>query len=175
MNPIFAENLIQVLTSDHELTYVKEKKHEEKKKATDEDQNMMAKRKLERIVYFMLGLVERSEFSQFLLDLLLTANLIVDNGDELSLTVDGFKFMLEDISSQIHILLLTYIRMRRNMTDHLKLIFQLILSNNKSYRINEEKEGLESDQIANILVELKQIGLIYMRKKKRFYITQLMR
>lgn len=110
-----------------------------------------------------------------MLDLLKTANLITDIGATWDLTVDGFKFMLEDISTQVHILLLNYIRMKRSDPNVLKLIFQLILSNNKSYRIIGDENEMNFEFVTQILMDLKQIGLIYMKKKKRFYITELMR
>lgn len=173
LNPIFGKNIIQVLTSDHKLTLIKEKSVE--KQDIGNLQNETAREKIERIVYFLLGLAGPDDLSPFLFELLLQANLIRQIPGDHDLTVDGFKFMLEDISTQIHILLLNYIRMKQSSPYHLKLIFQLILSNNKSYRIIGKDEE-ENFQIVNdILMELKQIGLIYMRKKKRFYITQLMR
>lgn len=128
-------------------------------------------------MFFLLGKTDISEFSPEMVELFLQANLISEGsyGENSDLTDVGFRFMLEDISTQIHILLLNYIKMKRSDPKVLKLIFQLILSNNRSYKIIGDEKEMNFEAVNKILAELKQIGLIYQRKKKRFYITQLMR
>ena len=192
INPIFAENLLEILTSDHELTLVKEKTSVDKKKQTQAEMNKIAKSRLTKIYYFMLELIGPGDVNPFILSLLKEARLIDEINGSYILTVDGFNFMLEDICTQIHILLLNYIKMsvcilkkgkefpeiqkkRMSNPQHLQLIFQLILSNQKSYKINETKSEVNRDDVQDILIELKQLGLISMYKKNRFYVTQLMR
>lgn len=172
INPIFAKNLKIVLSTDHELSLVKEKTTVEKNAPTQEELNISAKSKLQKIILFMLNIIKLEDMSEFVLSLLLESNFIEEKEGAWSLTVDGFRFILEDINSQIHILLLNYIKQKKSSPQHLQLIFQLILSNQSSYRIND---SVDQDSVIKILIELKQIGLIFMRKTKRFYVTQLMR
>lgn len=174
LNPIFAENLKIVMSTDHELSMVREKTTVEKKAPTQEELNQSAKLKLQKIILFMLNLVPVEEMSDFAINLLLTANFMEESEGMMSLTVDGFRFILEDINSQIHILLLNYIKQKKSNAQHLHLLFQLILSNQSSYKINESN-NVDQQSVINILIELKQIGLIYMKKTKRFYVTPLMR
>lgn len=166
INPVFAENLKKVMSSDHELSMIKEKTSIEKKAPTQEELNESAKSKLQRIIFFMLDIIPLGEMSEFVISLLLEANFIEQKDGGFPLTVDGFRFILEDINSQIHILLLNYIKQKKSSPKHLKLIFQLILSNQSSYKINESP-NIDQDEVINILMELKQIGLVFMKKKKR--------
>jgi hypothetical protein len=145
---------------------IKEKTSIEKKAPTQEELNESAKSKLQRIIFFMLDIIPLGEMSEFVISLLLEANFIEQKDGGFPLTVDGFRFILEDINSQIHILLLNYIKQKKSSPKHLKLIFQLILSNQSSYKINESP-NIDQDEVINILMELKQIGLVFMKKKKR--------
>jgi hypothetical protein len=175
LNLIFAENLMTVMTSDHKLSLVKEKTSSESNEPTQELQNETSKLKLTKIIFYMLNMITIADMSEFVVELLVASNFIEQNEDGHSLTVDGFRFILQDVSSQIHILLLNYVRLKKSSPLHLKLLFQLILSNKSSYKVNEENSVVDQDTVIQILMELKQIGLVYMKKKKRFYITQLMR
>lgn len=163
------------MTSDHKLSLIKEKTSSESNAPTQEQQNETSKMKLTKIIFYMLNMITIADMSEFVVELLVSSNFIEQNPDGHSLTVDGFRFILQDVSSQIHILLLNYIRMKKSNPLYLKLLFQLILSNKSSYKINEENSEEDQETVIQILMELKLIGLVYMKKKKRFYITQLMR
>lgn len=174
LNSIFAENIKVAISTDHELSLIKAKTTVEKKAPTQEELTEHAKAKLQKIIFFMLNLLPIGEMNEFVIKLLLESNFIEETHSGMSLTVDGFRFILEDISSQIHILLLNYIKMKKSSPHTLQLIFQLIMSSESSYKINEST-NVDNQMIINILMELKQIGLVYLKKMKRFYVTRLMR
>jgi transcription initiation factor TFIIH subunit 4 len=100
--------------SNLKLSIVKEKTTPDKKAPTKEMLNETAKAKIEKILFFMLNHVTVSELkSDTIYDLLLKSNFIEEQEDGHSLTVDGFRFLLEDIYTQIHTLLLNYIKFRK--------------------------------------------------------------
>lgn len=149
-------------------------KKSKKNPPTKEEISSFAVEKLEKIISFMLDMENNTDLSEFLQSLLLNSNFIEIRNNKYTLTVNGFRFILEDINTQIHILLLNYIKLNCSSFLHLKLIFQLITTNENCYKINEN-ENVNKDEIKVILANLKRLGLIYQKKKKRFYVTQLMR
>jgi len=109
LDRIFADNLQLVMSTDHQLSLVKEKTSIEKKPITQEELNQSSKSKLQRIIFFMLNMLEYNDMSHFVINLLQDSNLVEKKHDGYVLTVDGFKFVLEDVNTQIHILLLNYV------------------------------------------------------------------
>ena len=83
----------------------------------------------------MLNEIQQDDMTASVRELLVTANLIEEKDDSCCITVDGFRFILEDINTQVHILLLNYIKLKQQNPQVLKLIFQLTLSTENSYTI----------------------------------------
>ena len=163
LNEIFSNNIKLVISSRFELSLVKEKSSKENNAPSPEELIEHSKTRLSKIIFYMLNEINHSDMPDFVKSLLISSNFVESNGITNTLTVDGFRFILEDISTQIHILLLNYIRLKKTTPHVLKLIFQLTLSTENSYKINENSE-IDQDELIEILLELKHIGLIYMKK-----------
>ncbi|KAI2801660.1 General transcription factor IIH subunit 4 [Blomia tropicalis] len=104
------------------------------------------------------------------------AGLIESDNQDTLITAAGFQFLLMDISSQIWFFLRKYLELvgefNLNFIECLSFMFELnFLTLGKSY----STEGM-SDSIQTFLQHLREMGLVYQRKRKdgRFYPTRLM-
>nr|CAG4643886.1 EOG090X04KD [Lepidurus arcticus] len=129
------------------------------------------------VLHFMVGSQQQEGISQDAVRLLQHAGLMKKEDGENSLTItkDGFQFLLMDTASQVWYFLLQYLDTAPNkgldVVECLSLLFQLSFSVlGKDYATDGISEGL-----LLFLQHLREFGLVYQRTRKagRFYPTRL--
>nr|CAG4646190.1 EOG090X04KD [Macrothrix elegans] len=131
----------------------------------------------ECVLHFMVGSHQHDVISSDALQILQHAGLMrKENGEtQMSITKDGFQFLLMDTSAQVWYFLLQYLdtATSRNLdlTECLSFLFQLSFSTlGQDYSTDNMSESL-----LKFLQHLREFGLVYQRKRKagRFYPTRL--
>lgn len=132
--------------------------------------------KWESILHFMVGTELQESPSPTVLELLRHSGLMEGKtAKNLSITNQGFQFLLQDVNAQLWTLLLQYLikaeELQMDPVDVLNFIFMLgSLELGKDYSVSV----LTETQVS-LLKDLKDYGLIYQRKStsRRFYPTRL--
>lgn len=135
-----------------------------------------AANKWETILHFMVGTELDQTPSPGVLSLLTHSGLMEGKTPKtMTITNEGFQFLLQDVNAQLWTLLLQYLRMAESLqmdpVDVLNFIFMLgSLELGKDYSLS----ALSETQV-NMLEDLRDYGLIYQRKSssRRFYPTRL--
>jgi transcription initiation factor TFIIH subunit 4 len=135
-----------------------------------------AANKWETILHFMVGTDLDELPSPGVLTLLTHSKLMEGKTPKtMTITNEGFQFLLQDVNAQLWTILLQYLRMAESLqmdpVDVLHFIFMLgSLELGKDYSL----VALNDTQI-NMLSDLRDYGLIYQRKStsRRFYPTRL--
>lgn len=132
--------------------------------------------KWETILHFMVGTDLEELPSPGVLTLLTHSKLMEGtNPKSMTITNEGFQFLLQDVNAQLWTLLLQYLRMSETLQMDQVEVFNFIfmlgsLELGKDYSL----AALNETQI-NMLSDLRDYGLIYQRKStsRRFYPTRL--
>ncbi|ODQ80569.1 hypothetical protein BABINDRAFT_160832 [Babjeviella inositovora NRRL Y-12698] len=134
-----------------------------------------AANKWETILHYMVGTELNELPSDGVLQLLKHAGLMEGRAGAMSITKEGFQFLLQDVNAQIWTLLLQYLRVAESLqmdpVDVLNFIFMLgSLELGRDYSLS----ALSETQI-KMLEDLRDYGLVYQRKStsRRFYPTRL--
>lgn len=137
-----------------------------------------AREQWETIMYYMVGNMQTSAPRKTVLYLLQRAGLmqrIEENHSELNITSAGFQFLLQDVNSQLWVLLLQYLSMaeERNM-DLVEVLAFFFTVGSLELGTSYETAGLSPTQL-QMLEELSDYGLVYRpsRSAKYFYPTRL--
>eukprot|EP01132_Coremiostelium_polycephalum_P007571 gene7571-9307_t len=180
LNPVFQENIKKSLIDmKHSVLNLANNTNSKDvtRAPTIEELDQYSKTQWEKVLYFLSSDDDGgSSPSPLISELLLSSNLTKQNGENLSITSEGFKFLLKDVYTQIWTLLIVYlntIHSRGNKTrkDLLSFLFKLsFLTLGKGYLVSELSELQKS-----LLLELKQFGLIFMKSDSSqiFYPTRL--
>ncbi|KAN0022122.1 hypothetical protein ACTFIV_006550 [Dictyostelium citrinum] len=180
LNPLFQDNIKRSLVQVNQVIFSNNSSIKDNHKPPSiDDLDSYSKSQWEKVLYFLSD--DTVQPSKLISDLLLSSNLTKQEGDGLSITSEGFKFLLKDVYTQIWTLLIVYLddlekkkgrgggSSSRN--DLLTFLFKLsFLSLGKGYLVSEL-----SEQQKEYLFALKQFGLIYMRTDSSllFYPTRL--
>nr|SVE75697.1 EOG090X04KD [Daphnia hispanica] len=131
----------------------------------------------ECVLHFMVGSHQHEVISSDALQILQHAGLMKKEVGENQLTItrDGFQFLLMDTSAQVWYFLLQYLDTATarglDLIDCLGFLFQLSFSTlGQDYSTDSMSDGLQK-----FLQHLREFGLVYQRKRKdgRFYPTRL--
>ncbi|EGC36839.1 hypothetical protein DICPUDRAFT_31198 [Dictyostelium purpureum] len=181
LNPLFQENIKSALVEFDKVIFSNSSNIKDTNKIPNiNDLDNYSKKQWEQVLYFLSD--DAAQPSKFISDLLLSSNLTRrDQDGSLSITSDGFKFLLKDVYTQIWTLLIVYLndlekKRREGLTqgsrnDLLGFLFRLsFLQLGKGYLVGELTE-LQKEY----LICLKQFGLIYMKSDASlfFYPTRL--
>eukprot|EP01112_Ceratiomyxa_fruticulosa_P013940 TRINITY_DN3954_c0_g1_i1.p1 TRINITY_DN3954_c0_g1~~TRINITY_DN3954_c0_g1_i1.p1 ORF type:complete len:509 (-),score=85.55 TRINITY_DN3954_c0_g1_i1:75-1601(-) len=184
LNPVFRQQMIASLCSVEETNPLSRKsKHEKHPAPTLDFLEKYSQQSWDSVLNWMVGptntgLSMQKPPSQNIVQLLINAKLMVidpQNRDDPRITMEGFKFLLKDVYSQMWILLLEYIKNSgtrgQNIRDILCFLFQMsFFEVGESY--SEETLPASQKMLVSDLVEF---GILYKRKSKsqRFYPTKL--
>ena len=126
----------------------------------------------------MLGKAQHGQINDRIRHLLFKRNYVeATSGGNYSLTEQGFRFIWLDVGTQVHQLLLDYLRTcadrGTNEVSVMRLIFNFSLSSYEQGLKIEDKDLM--NEFIDIIKDLNEFGLLYVRKLKRIYITPLMK
>lgn len=169
LNPIYQENIKKSLADMNQTVFTAQK--DTSKAPTIEVLDSFSKSQWEKVLYFLSD--EQTKPSPLISDLLLTADLTKPDNGSLSITSEGFKFLLKDVYTQIWTLLIVYLNNNtpEKKKDLLTFLFKLsFLTLGKGYLVSNL-----NDLQKELLMDLKQFGLIYMvsNQSTAFYPTRL--
>jgi len=116
LNPIYQENIKKSLADMNQTVFTAQK--DTSKAPTIEVLDSFSKSQWEKVLYFLSD--EQTKPSPLISDLLLTADLTKPDNGSLSITSEGFKFLLKDVYTQIWTLLIVYLN---NNTPEKKKIY----------------------------------------------------
>jgi transcription initiation factor TFIIH subunit 4 len=177
MNPVFKKSFKNVLTGTNiGNSFGVVCDTEDSHRVNIDFLDRYASNRWETILHFMVG-TELDEIpNQAVLTLLKHSGLMEGKTPKaMTITNEGFQFLLQDVNAQLWTLLLQYLRMSATLqmdpVDVLNFIFMLgSLELGKDYSLS----ALSETQV-NMLGDLRDYGLIYQRKStsRRFYPTRL--
>lgn len=177
LNPTFRKNFRNVLTgNESQNSFGTLCETNDSHKVSIEFLDQYAANKWETILHFMVGTELNQVPSAGVLSLLQHSKLMEGKDiHKMTITNEGFQFLLQDINAQLWTLLLQYLNMAETLqmdsVDVLNFIFMLgSLELGKDYSLS----ALSETQL-NLLEDLRDYGLIYQRKStsRRFYPTRL--
>jgi len=177
LNPVFRNSFKNVLTgAEIGNSFGVLCDTDDAHKVSIEFLDQYAANKWETILHFMVGTELDQTPSPGVLSLLTHSGLMEGKAArDMTITNEGFQFLLQDVNAQLWTLLLQYLRMAESLqmdpVDVLNFIFMLgSLELGKDYSLS----ALSETQV-NMLEDLRDYGLIYQRKSssRRFYPTRL--
>ncbi|GAM18172.1 hypothetical protein SAMD00019534_013470 [Acytostelium subglobosum LB1] len=174
LNRRFQDNIRRSMADMKNVVLNASKSTDAKTNMSVEDLDKYSKEQWEKVLYF-LSEDNSSATTDLISELLVSSNLTKVVNGEISITSEGFKFLLKDVYTQIWTLIIVYLdtlnSRGKSRKEALTFLFKLsFLTLGKGYHVGE----LTKDQI-NLLMDLKQFGLVFIRSERSdiFYPTRL--
>lgn len=177
LDAVFQKNLAATFSGkaqQHQTTHLREVNEENAAGAPAiSTLNNYAESSWEMLLSFVLGEELEASPSEPLTATLIHAGIIADTSDGLSLTAEGYQYVLRDTYSQVWTLLITFVAKQvpaEFRQEVLSFVFQIsFLSFGKCYSM--ESVTKYQKQMLNLM---REIGIIYKRhNEKSCYITRL--